>query len=169
MRLRQVLRYQRSSILRDEGRSSRDHFDGDDPETVDVRSMIDPLAGALLGTHVTERPHERARARNRRSVGLHGFRDAAHYYQEASALFSLHHIRVPTLLISAEDDPFVDPAVLPEVRAIARDNPALTCAFPRQGGHVGFVPKEQPFAPISYAEERAVRFLHEHAAHVRGR
>src|SRR5215510_14825894 len=47
----------------------------------------------------------------------HGFRDAADYYYRASALRVADRIHVPTLIITAEDDPFVpvstfrDPAV----------------------------------------------------------
>ena len=47
----------------------------------------------------------------------HGFRDAADYYHRASALRVVDRIRVPTLILTAEDDPFVpaepfrDPAV----------------------------------------------------------
>ena len=37
----------------------------------------------------------------------HGFRDAADYYYRASALRVVDRIRVPTLVITAEDDPFV--------------------------------------------------------------
>ena len=40
----------------------------------------------------------------------HGFRDAADYYHRASALRVVDRIRVPTLIITAEDDPFVPDA-----------------------------------------------------------
>ena len=37
----------------------------------------------------------------------HGFRDAADYYYRASAIRVIDQIRVPTLILTAEDDPFV--------------------------------------------------------------
>ena len=40
----------------------------------------------------------------------HGFRDAADYYHAASAMRVIDRIRVPTLILTAEDDPFVPPA-----------------------------------------------------------
>ncbi|MFL5343171.1 MAG: hydrolase [Hyalangium sp.] len=67
---------------------------------------------------------------------LHGFRDAAHYYQEASAGPRLHAIQRPTLLLSASDDPMlVAPVIPPE----AANNPNLTLVLTERGGHVGFV------------------------------
>ena len=36
-----------------------------------------------------------------------GFRDAADYYHRASAMRVVDRIRVPALIITAEDDPFV--------------------------------------------------------------
>src|SRR5215510_14757058 len=47
----------------------------------------------------------------------HGFRDATDYYYRASAMRVIDRIRVPALILTAEDDPFVpshpfrDPAV----------------------------------------------------------
>ena len=37
----------------------------------------------------------------------HGFRDATDYYHRASAMRVIDRIRVPTLILTAEDDPFV--------------------------------------------------------------
>src|SRR5882672_12788718 len=40
----------------------------------------------------------------------HGFSDAADYYYRASAMRVVNAIRVPALIMAAEDDPFVPPA-----------------------------------------------------------
>lgn len=90
---------------------------------------------------------------------LHGFRDAADYYERSSSIRFLHGIRVPTLLLSARDDPFLPPEVLDDVRAIAERNPALTAEFVEQGGHVGFVAGAVPWRPFWYSEWRVVEFL----------
>ncbi len=95
---------------------------------------------------------------------LHGFADAADYYARASALSFLHGIRLPTLLLSAVDDPFLPPAVLDDVRHIAADNPALTLEFPDRGGHVGFTAGRWPWNPWYYGEWRAAEFLAQHFA-----
>lgn len=96
---------------------------------------------------------------DRFTAPLHGFRDAADYYARASALPYLADIRVPTLLLSAVDDPFLPPAVLGDVRTVARGNPALTLEFPPRGGHVGFTAGRWPWKPWYYGEWRATDFL----------
>lgn len=90
---------------------------------------------------------------------VHGFRDAADYYARSSSINFLAGIRVPTLLMSAADDPFLPAAVLTQVLAIAAGNPALTLEFSERGGHVGFVGGAIPWRPSYYAEARAVEFL----------
>jgi uncharacterized protein len=90
---------------------------------------------------------------------VHGFRDAEDYYAKSSSLGYLHGVRVPTLLLSAVDDPFLPPAVLDEVRDAARDNPALHLEFSPRGGHVGFVGGRLPWRPEYHAERRTLEFL----------
>jgi hypothetical protein len=89
---------------------------------------------------------------------VHGFTGADDYYARSSAIRFLQGVRVPTLLLSAVDDPFLPAAVLDEVRAIAAANPALTVEFHAQGGHVGFVGGRVPWRPDYYAERRACEF-----------
>jgi uncharacterized protein len=93
---------------------------------------------------------------------VHGFRDAADYYARSSSIHFLHAVRIPTLLLNAEDDPFLPAEVLREVRAIAAGNPALTVQFSRRGGHVGFVGGGAPWRAEYFAERRAVEFLSAH-------
>ncbi len=66
----------------------------------------------------------------------HGFKDAADYWSRASAGPVVPDIRVPTLLVNAQDDPFLVPSCTPH--AAARANPEITLLTPRHGGHVGF-------------------------------
>ena len=68
---------------------------------------------------------------------LHGFRDTDHYWSGSSSGQYLEHIRVPTLLLNARNDPF-----LPERELIAAAQKAAPCVvleFPRTGGHAGFL------------------------------
>lgn len=90
---------------------------------------------------------------------VHGFRDAADYYARSSSIHYLGGIRTPTLLFSAEDDPFLPREVLDEVRATARANAALTVDFVKRGGHVGFVSGRVPWRPHWYMEWRMLEFF----------
>ena len=89
---------------------------------------------------------------------VHGFRDAQDYYSRSSSIHFLSRIRIPTLLVSAEDDPFLPADVLRDVRAIATGNRALTLEFTRHGGHVGFV-GGTPLRPTYHAERRIGSFF----------
>ena len=86
----------------------------------------------------------------------HGFRDAADYYHRASAMRVVDRIRVPALILTAEDDPFV-PAGPFRAPAVTR-NPAITLVVTGQGGHCAFL--ESPSADYDgyWAEREIVRF-----------
>jgi predicted alpha/beta-fold hydrolase len=90
---------------------------------------------------------------------LHGFRDAQDYYRRSSSLPLLKQIRLNTLLLSAVDDPMLPPEVLDEVRAVAKENPALHLEFVDQGGHAGFISGSVPWRPFYYAEHRVGQFF----------
>lgn len=89
---------------------------------------------------------------------IHGFADAADYYARSSSIDFLHRIEVPTLLISAADDPFQPGDVFPRVRAAASG--AVTCLFTERGAHAGFV-AGPPWAPRCWDEDTAIAFLAE--------
>jgi uncharacterized protein len=86
---------------------------------------------------------------------LHGFRDAAHYYAEASSGPHLHRIRRPTLLLSAEDDPMIPATAHPrDMGAHAHLHPVVTA----RGGHVGFV-AGTAWAPVFWGEDQVLAFF----------
>lgn len=93
---------------------------------------------------------------------LHGFADAAAYWAASSSAAFLPRIRRPTLLINAEDDPFLPPEALP--RAAVATNPHLTALFTASGGHLGFLGGGSRGAPRAWAEVRAMEFLAGHLA-----
>lgn len=72
---------------------------------------------------------------------LHGFRDADHYWAEASAKPVLRDVRVPALALNARNDPFVPAASLPGPRDVSA---RITLWQPAQGGHVGFPVSQAP-------------------------
>lgn len=92
---------------------------------------------------------------------LHGFADAADYWASSSSARFLPRIHCPTLLINAQDDPFLPAEALP-ARAAA-DNPFLSALFPSGGGHLGFLEGRWPGAPVAWAEIRVVEFLARYA------
>ena len=51
---------------------------------------------------------------------FHGFQDAADYYHRASAMRVIDKISVPTLIITAADDPFVPPGPFREPAVTAQ-------------------------------------------------
>jgi hypothetical protein len=67
---------------------------------------------------------------------LHGFEDAEDYYAKCSSKQFLENIKIPTLLITALDDPFLPPESYPFDIADQNDN--LYFLAPKFGGHVGF-------------------------------
>jgi predicted alpha/beta-fold hydrolase len=87
----------------------------------------------------------------------HGFKDAWDYYARASALPWIPAIEVPTLLIHAQDDPFIPFAPFEDPRV--RRNGAVHLLAPRQGGHVAFCGRRQGDPDRAWAENRAVEFL----------
>ncbi len=91
------------------------------------------------------------------TAALHGFAGAADYYARSSCGPFLPHVRTPTLLISAADDPLIPGATLP--RAIVDASPWLIPLFTTRGGHVGFVEGAAPWRMRHWAEAQALRFL----------
>lgn len=95
---------------------------------------------------------------------LNGYADADAYYAHASSADDLPRIAVPTLIIHAQDDPFLPYGMYaPRMEAI-RSNPNLTALFPTHGGHVGFL--SQPGLPLReswmderWAENEAIAYL----------
>ena len=72
---------------------------------------------------------------------LHGFRDVDDYWTRASSAPWLAHIRLPTLVLNAKNDPFLPRATLATATREASANVLLES--PDTGGHAGFL--EGPF------------------------
>ena len=86
------------------------------------------------------------------TAAVHGFKDAPDYYTQSSSGHFVQNVRIPLLLLSAKDDPFIPAESLP--KAVP---PNVTLEVHEKGGHLGFV--EQPLG--FYAERRAIEFLAE--------
>lgn len=96
---------------------------------------------------------------DRVTAPLHGFNDAAEYYERSSSRQYLRGIAVPSLIVQARDDPFMTPAVIPEAGELA---PSVRLEVSDRGGHVGFVAGAAPWRPRYWLEDRIPAFLAEH-------
>jgi predicted alpha/beta-fold hydrolase len=85
-----------------------------------------------------------------------GFRDALDYYTRSSARPLIPLIRIPTLIIHAQDDPFIPcgPLTDPSISA----NQSIVLVLPEYGGHVAFYGNHQPDEDHYWAENRAAAF-----------
>ncbi len=84
---------------------------------------------------------------------FNGFSSAKDYWKKASSKPFLSGIRVPTLLISAKNDPFLAPACFPY--EIAEASAFFHLETPEQGGHVGFAGGAKEY----WSETRAAEFI----------
>lgn len=88
---------------------------------------------------------------------LNGFQDEKDYWRRSSCLPYLKSVRVPTLLIHAEDDPFFPGRLIPrkEIDKI----PCFHRIFPSSGGHVGFVAGPWPWRREPWLEQTILNFF----------
>jgi len=98
---------------------------------------------------------------NASTAPLHGFRDADDYYARASSLPFLNAIAVPTLCLSAEDDPFLPLDAVRRAQAAASSE--VEFVLPRFGGHTGFIAGSTPWRAQYWAEELMVGWAAERA------
>jgi hypothetical protein len=85
-----------------------------------------------------------------------GFKDAEDYYHRASAMRVVDRIRVPALIITAEDDPFVPAAPFRDPKVTG--NPHITVKISGCGGHCGFVGSRNGENDGYWAEDQIVQF-----------
>jgi len=84
------------------------------------------------------------------------FRDADEYYDRAASANVVDRIVVPTLILSAQDDPFI--RLLPETRAKLLANPSINLVESRHGGHCAFLSRDAG-DEIHWAEAAVIRYL----------
>lgn len=92
------------------------------------------------------------------------YRSVEEYYERSSSLPVIRHIRTPTLIIHAQDDPFSPFAPFRHPSIV--ENPYLIFLAPERGGHVGFVTAQANGEDRFWVENRPVEFcklIHEHS------
>ena len=87
---------------------------------------------------------------------MHGFRDAKEYYEKSSSKPYLKAIMIPTLIIHAQDDPFMGKEVIPSDDELSKE---ITFELYASGGHVGFV-AGSVLRPHYWIEERMLDFFY---------
>jgi len=154
--------------------------------TLDLAACVDAIAGpgnGLYQRHFVRRLKSRIRRKARLFPGQFalngmdrvrrvrefdeaitaphcGYRDAADYYQRASALRVAGRIAVPALIVTSKDDPVVPFAAFerPEIAG----NPQIQIVATERGGHCSFISRSS--GPERYwAEGRVLEFCKAHA------
>jgi len=85
-----------------------------------------------------------------------GFDGAQDYYTRAASANVLERITVPTLVLHAQDDPFI--RVLPETREKLLNNPHITYVETAHGGHCAFLAQPNGYDG-RWAERQAIAFV----------
>ena len=84
---------------------------------------------------------------NALTAPLHGFKDAADYWQKSSCKQFLGGITAPTLVLNTQNDPIVPAYSLATLRDVS---PSVTLTYPEDGGHIGFVTMRQMSDDMKY-------------------
>ena len=85
-----------------------------------------------------------------------GYGNAANYYHRASALRVTKRISLPTLILIAEDDPFIPFESFRNTALTQNSN--LILLTPPHGGHAGFISSRIEKEDCFWAENRVVEF-----------
>lgn len=86
-----------------------------------------------------------------------GFASAEDYYERAAARHVLPDIHVPTLILAAQDDPFIPYPMFQQPAIHA--NPRIHLCAPASGGHCGFYQRPRPGEDAYWAENRLVEWI----------
>jgi hypothetical protein len=86
-----------------------------------------------------------------------GYDSAAQYYDRSGARHVLHSIRIPTVILTAQDDPFI-PCSMFSIPAIVQ-NPFIDLIVTSAGGHCGFFQRRQSHEDRYWAENRLIEMV----------
>ena len=86
-----------------------------------------------------------------------GYQDAIDYYAKSAAANNLKSIAIPTLIITAQDDPFIPFDIF--ANPLVKENSFIQLLSPKHGGHCGFFQQHQPQEDPFWAENRIVDWI----------
>jgi predicted alpha/beta-fold hydrolase len=92
---------------------------------------------------------------DRYTAPLHGFANAAEYYDKNSSIHFIPRIAIPTLIINAKNDPFLSDKCFPVEEL--KSHKTVRLETPLRGGHVGFAQFSK--SGLYWSEERGMHFL----------
>jgi uncharacterized protein len=92
---------------------------------------------------------------DRYTAPIHGFKNAIDYYTRSSSIHFLPKIKVPTLIVSALNDPFLSRECFPSKEEY--NNPLISFETSARGGHCGFSLFDQN--GVYWSELRALSFI----------
>ncbi|MCP3901065.1 MAG: alpha/beta fold hydrolase, partial [Desulfobacteraceae bacterium] len=92
---------------------------------------------------------------DRYTAPIHGFKNALDYWEKSNSLQFIPNIKIPTLILSAKNDPFLSDSCYPIKESTGNKN--ITLEMPESGGHVGFIAFNQE--KIYWSERRVAAFL----------
>lgn len=92
---------------------------------------------------------------DRYTAPINGFRDAEDYWAKCSSDQFIPEIRIPTLIVNAQDDPFLARSCYPVQKG--EQSEYVHLEMPASGGHVGFVQFNDDGS--YWSENRAAEFL----------
>jgi uncharacterized protein len=84
---------------------------------------------------------------------VHGFQNAIDYYTKCSSLYFLPTIKIQTLIVSAQNDPFLSKECFPDLGS----HSPVKLERPTHGGHVGFAQFNEN--GLYWSELRALKFI----------
>lgn len=93
---------------------------------------------------------------DRYTAPLHGFSSAKDYYEKSSSKQFIPSIKIPTLMVSAKNDPFLSESCYPISEC--EHHKYVNLEIPESGGHIGFV----QHGGIYWSEKRALEFILSH-------
>ena len=74
---------------------------------------------------------------NKYTAPINGFKNAEDYYDRSASLNYIKDIQIPTLIVNAQNDPFLSENCYPKV--ICGQHKYVFLEIPKNGGHVGFI------------------------------
>ena len=86
---------------------------------------------------------------------MHGFKNAADYYEKCSAIKFINSISIPTMVVNAQNDPFLSPSCYPVKQLL--NHPCVELLIPEQGGHCGF--SDRDLHHENWSEKLALEYL----------
>ncbi len=90
---------------------------------------------------------------NRYTAPLNGFKNSDDYCEQCSSKQFIPSIKIPTLIVNALNDPFLQEKCYPI--AECENHPNVYLEMPKSGGHIAFISN----GGVYYSEKRTLEFL----------